>query len=434
MALEIDTTRALRTPGQLADLARAIHGARPEDETHWLEWKCEADLKGKEWLAQTARFILATANRPQRVADLAVDGCAYMVLGAEPGRFQGTVLPDSAALGDGLRRYLGDDGPVYSAITVTVDGISIVVVSVEPTRPSDRPYLARGTYSTDKDKVVVQDGRTYIRRPGQTEEASSTEVQEMLAERRRFDEAGPGWELRVNAAIDPEFVCVDWEGSSLEGWIVRERKGLTGHLLPEGSAGWPLTLSAENRSREQFRYEVEDYLGKAREQMGTSLLCHLSSAARSTLDLDALNDGEDTLCALVVEVDLPPGADAVGSWRDVPYSDRWLSPPRPYGSIPELRIPMPPTFDRSVFSGVRSEVVGDHIRVILSEREVRPLNHARLHPMTILFPARYRGHDLTLAWRAHSSDRKGVATGELTIKIPDRALTIYDTLHLKPAD
>jgi len=353
-----------------------------------------------------------------------------MVLGAEPGRLRTTGLPDSAALTDGLRRFLGDDGPIYSATTVVVEEESIVVFTVEPTEPSSRPYLARGTYSNDRDKVVVQDGRTYIRRPGQTEEASSTELQEMIAERIRSIE--PGWALRIGGSFDDAFACVAFEGPALEHWINTERNRLTANLAISPDAIARLSgISRDSRSREEFHSQVETYLAGVQQRMPSVLLSRLAYDDRCVLQVEATNDGEDNLSSLVVELLLPPDIDAVGSWADVSRKDRSLSPPRPYGdmTLPDY-LSIAPIIRDPPASGVGIEREGEVLRVVLPPREVRPLSSRRLHPLTLLIPDRYRAHDITLSWRAHSSDRRGVATGEFTLTVPDGVLTIDEVLYV----
>src|SRR5579862_2076736 len=113
MALNIDTSRALRSPTQLIDLVQAVIAADAADEKHWLEWKLDADLTAREWQAKCAKFILGAANRELDRAASVVGGCAYLVLGAEPGRLQATAMPDPATLDASLRRYLGTEGPLY---------------------------------------------------------------------------------------------------------------------------------------------------------------------------------------------------------------------------------------------------------------------------------------------------------------------------------
>jgi hypothetical protein len=69
VGLNIDTTIALRTPGQLANLVNAILAADPVDETHWLEWKTDVNLTDRQWQARIAKFVLGVANRRPQVAD-----------------------------------------------------------------------------------------------------------------------------------------------------------------------------------------------------------------------------------------------------------------------------------------------------------------------------------------------------------------------------
>jgi hypothetical protein len=162
-------------------------------ESHWLEWKSSVDLGERGWQARVARFILGAANRPHEVASSIQNGAAFMVLGVEPGRAVGTPRVDPATVQAGLKRFLGGTGPAYLLDYVALEDTTVAVVTVQPVRAGSRPYLARGTFSAEK--VVLQDGRIYVRRTGATEEATASEVDDMLAERlaARRAAGGRGW-------------------------------------------------------------------------------------------------------------------------------------------------------------------------------------------------------------------------------------------------
>jgi len=183
----------------IAQLVRSVLSDPTAQETDWLEWKSRADLGQRLWQARAARFILAAANRPRTSAAGPFEGCAFLLLGVEPGQAHGTNLVDPAVVEQGLARYLGTVGPVHSLEYVTVEAVTVAMVTVLPSAPGTRPYLARGTLSVDRPEI--QDGRIYIRRSGMSTEASAAEIDEMLAERVATRvAAGPLWPMQAEPA------------------------------------------------------------------------------------------------------------------------------------------------------------------------------------------------------------------------------------------
>jgi hypothetical protein len=114
MAVVIDTSRALRTLGDLSSFVRAIAAALPEDELDWIEWKCAGDLSDKATQGTIARHILGMANRRPEQAALRAQGCGYLVMGVEPGSLHGITPIDPSQLDQGVQHYLGPDGPAWS--------------------------------------------------------------------------------------------------------------------------------------------------------------------------------------------------------------------------------------------------------------------------------------------------------------------------------
>jgi hypothetical protein len=191
-----------------ADIAHLVAHEPTLQETNWLEWKSSADLAEREWQARLAKFILGAANRPPPTVRTVHRGHAFFLVGLQPGQVVGTRIVDSAVVSTGLARYLGTVGPSYKLDYVTVQTHAVAVITVLPTATGNRPYIARGSFSGDKH--VLQDGRIYIRRTGLTEEATSSEVDDMLTELigARIA-AGPRWPMQpVDAWRDGREVYV----------------------------------------------------------------------------------------------------------------------------------------------------------------------------------------------------------------------------------
>jgi hypothetical protein len=183
----------------LVQLVQLVLSEPAAKETDWLEWKSRADLGQRLWQARAARFILAAANRPRASAAGPYEGQAFLLLGVEPGQAHGTNTVDPAVVEQGLARYLGTVGPAHSLEYVGVQGVTVAVVTVPPSTPGTRPYLARGTLSADRPEI--QEGRIYIRRTGISTEASAAEIDEMLAERVATRvAAGPLWPMQAEPA------------------------------------------------------------------------------------------------------------------------------------------------------------------------------------------------------------------------------------------
>lgn len=183
----------------LMNLAQLVHRVLHErglQESDWLEWKSSADLGHRVWQARTARFILGAANRSGRDRADPYEDSAFLLLGVEPGAAAGTVIVDPAVVTQGLLRFLGSVGPYYSLDYVYIGNVAVGVITVARPPPGNRPHLARGTYSAEKEEI--RDGRIYIRRRGVTAEATAAELDEMLSERIAVRlAAGPMWPMQA---------------------------------------------------------------------------------------------------------------------------------------------------------------------------------------------------------------------------------------------
>lgn len=182
VVLNVDTTRALRSPDQVLSLIRAVYDAAPEDESRAVEWKSGySDLTSPEASFAIGRAILGFANRPVAVAAASFEGTGYVLVGVEPGSLSGQQVPDSADLLNAIYRYTGHGWPYWDARTLTFDGVSVLVVTVEPPHEGDRIALLQKSYQAVKGPMVPE-GTIFVRQPGATGRASRIEL-EMLQDR-----------------------------------------------------------------------------------------------------------------------------------------------------------------------------------------------------------------------------------------------------------
>src|ERR1039458_2011449 len=160
-----DTTRAARGVDDLEQLVQFVLGTHGANESDWIEWKTDVDLSTKAGSFSAARQILGFANRSPDVAAAHVGGLAYLVVGAEPKNLAGSRSIDPAHLTDGLKRYLGTDGPRWSPVWLSLEGKDVLVVVIEA------PKLGDDIHTLRREFEGAQNGAIFIRRPGICEQA-----------------------------------------------------------------------------------------------------------------------------------------------------------------------------------------------------------------------------------------------------------------------
>lgn len=202
MAVVIDTSRALRTPGELGSLVRAIVAALPEDELDWIEWKCGGDLSDKATQGTIARHILGMANRRPEQAALRAQGCGYLVMGAKPSNLPGITPIDPSQLDQGVQPYLGPDGPAWLPQYVQEAGPTVLVITIERPEPGHRIFTLEREFTRSDGKVYLA-GTVFVRRPGRTiqaEPADMRALEERLAASARDAEAHARRMLEIEEA------------------------------------------------------------------------------------------------------------------------------------------------------------------------------------------------------------------------------------------
>lgn len=293
----LDLSQPLRGVTALESLVRFVVATNTKNETDWLEWKVGLDLLAADGRFSVAKQIIGFGNRdPARRLD--AGGCAYVVLGAEPTNLAGQTSLDPADLTSGLRRYVGDDGPAWSPLWVTVDGVDVLVITVEPPRPGDHIHTLRKEVPGG-----LQEGTVFIRRPGGTHQASTAEHR--MLQRRLLDRPGDD-ALELSVRVEPEEIRPLDLDREVEEWIGQQRsalldplekhrrtaaaprKGISVHKVFESDAykasqdaadqmrelqetirqlsATPLLTKTEpeTRTEEEFETEVEAYLEQSR--------------------------------------------------------------------------------------------------------------------------------------------------------------------------
>jgi hypothetical protein len=164
MALRIDTSRALRTHKQLTELVEAVVAApQAEPETHAVEWKSELDLAGDAKARfKLAKQVIAFGNRHPDDAAREFEGCAYIVIGADPyrrARERGVKLIGATAHYVTVRL---DDGPIIDQDVVRVDHRQSAQELERVGRDVERLVLARAVSLHLDDRVIIDGRRTIV--------------------------------------------------------------------------------------------------------------------------------------------------------------------------------------------------------------------------------------------------------------------------------
>lgn len=197
---EIDTAKSFRSVQRLRELVRYVLGTSPDNETDWIEWKCGHDLTTAAGRFAVSKQIIGFSNRDPRRAAVHAGGCAFIVLGAEPGNLEGQPALDPSKVEAGISPFVGTDGPQWSPLTIDVDGKAVVVITVEPPDWGDPIHALRKHFSK-ADGTAAKDGEVFVRRPGATHPGSSSELQ--MLQRRLLCRPAEGLEIIVQSTGDP---------------------------------------------------------------------------------------------------------------------------------------------------------------------------------------------------------------------------------------
>jgi hypothetical protein len=488
MTLNIQSTSALRRPTELQDLVRAVLHADPADETDWIEWKSFRPLTTREGQADAARHILGFANRHPDRAARNFEGCGYLLIGVQPGSLSGTDLIDPAELEAGLRRYLGDPGPQWSFHNVTYQESHVALFVVEPPRWGDPIYCLEREFAS------YQAGAVFVRRKGSTHAASPADMrylQDRLLRRADRIQVEVGWR-EAPAQVAP----LELGSAAVEKWISAERAALLAPLAPirietvdtglrrpvsldqlrkagdgitlreledlerRQAAGEALTAEElarleaaqarllavvekaisgtifsgrrEDRSRDDYRQEVETYLSSARESVAQAAVSAAIEGGLIQLQPVVSNHTERNFPKVEVELHIAGPVMALDGELD----DNGLPPrPRLFGTMrswPSFKAAglTPTHMPRAPASSVREVMIDNSASARLSFWPVhlRPKRQVELAAFHLLVRAELAGQTLPVNWTATSSGADGLASGSLAIEVRSTPIKLGELL------
>ncbi len=448
MAVDFDSSRAVRRPSERLALVEAVLKAHPSDEAEWLEWKTAIPLDQSAGRFNASRQVLGFANRSPSDAARFLGGQAFLVIGVEPGNLIGTPRRDPAELEDWLVPFLGRDGPVWDAHHVEIQGAEVLLLEIAPPREGDPIYTLRRQFER------WHEGSVFVRHKGKTDPASSADMAMLAA--RASARVGGG---RIAAEVDwTEADCavraLDFAAPSVDALVDEERARLLRPLeRPDSSAAETSTgksladlvqgiglagFRPEDRNEGGYRRDVDEYLDELRKAAPLVSLSRAIDRRDSILSLRLRNPTESNLPKVEVILHFPDEVFAFDP-EDEAYSDQKLpEPPRPWGTsrpptellglsapsyaglIPSPRVPRIPHMWIEQ---------GGSVRISFEPIDLRPRAIETLAPFHLFVRADLVGTELRATWEATSTSADGVASGSLDVHVAEEPILIEDLLR-----
>ncbi|MFF0207806.1 AlbA family DNA-binding domain-containing protein [Streptomyces althioticus] len=407
MALDIPTDRPLRSPRQLLQLVTAIRDAGDHDENDWIEWKSTYDLTTKEVRATLARHIIGMANRMPDKAAAICHGYGYIAIGVEPGQVEGVTTIDLADLDSGLQPYLGHQGPEWSANHVTLDGRTILVLTVEPPKLGDLIH----TLNKDFSKYVA--GMIFVRRSGRTVQANPGEVA-ALTRRATLKTSSPQ-HMTVTAATEPVEVPLYDYVSHVDHLCTRKKIELLDRRRMTKRPG-SLGMSLDNRDTNDYRKEVAEYLEDYREHLVNQTRKLYTQAGNGELQLTVYNPDELSHQGVRIELHFPKHLTAILAEDYTEFDSAAPAPPEPLGtkiSFYNSRISsqvISPTYRGPSELETRISMGS----VIFNIASVRAEGHMEL-PSIHFIAETWTADEQTVSWAITALNSSGRARGEIQL-------------------
>lgn len=462
MALDFDTSHRPRRPADWDELLEAIYSATPADESHALEWKGDVDLTSKQEVARSvAREILGLANRLVAVARDRFDGWAILVLGVEPAHVYPVAVLDSSTLHPQVTAYIGADGPGWDMRYVQFRGHPVLVIEVAPPAAGDRIFALRKPIPAEgKYRTAYGQGTVFVRHQANTDIAGQADF-DALAIRAQRGAAADG--LEVTVSCEPAIATAyRWDVDRLESWLDGRRQSLMNTIAAAESqrkaetladvasrAGFPAGFDVlkamekaasglgerveERRTEEQFRREVERWIGTLRVEAG-GLVERFGAVVGVAPQFEVHNPTEFNYASLQVALRMSGAATAVET-DDEPPELRWhfTEPPRAFG--PYLK----PTFTGPWVRGTavqplhvapaspRTERINGGSFVLRPPSiNLRPFAREVIEDETVILIPVDRAEAPTLEWSATATNVNGEARGTIDL-VPGEPIDLVET-------
>lgn len=440
----IDLTRAIRTLAERIALIEAVANAPAhEPELDYIEWKSTLDLSLAKDEFNMARHILGFANRQPDAAAATMGGCAYLLVGVEPGNLQGVNPIDVAQLSTAIDAYTGGTaGPRWSPDYVGCQGRTVLVITVEPPSWGDPIHTLKRGFGG------AQPGAIFIRRMAKTEQANPSEIV-MLTQ--RAGRQTPEIAIRVRwDGEQPQILAAGVTDEETEGWAQREQADLLRSLEEYRAPVIDATamvaaldvaqqLFGEKRTAADYRKQVNDYIAQARKGMFARILTNCLRRSKPIgVVLTNGTDGNfsDVRCELRMADGLWAVFDRAGALTEL--SGKFPRRPRPYGvpdrdpfGLNRLSYVSPLGFGpRRTYRGSIDNSAS--VKVTFDPVRLRPRDSVQLEPFFLIAGSRFAGAAIEASWKATATNVNGVADGTLALTVAPDIVGIESLTERQP--
>lgn len=429
MAISIDTTRPLRRPLELAALVEAVEAALPADESSWIEWKTELDLRNAAGAFKTARAILSFANRMPDAAEKTCGGLAYFLLGAEPANVPGTPEIDPADLEQALLKYLGADGPVWSPHYVIHAGVTVLVIVVEAPQWGDPIHTLRRTHGSS------DDGTVFVRSQARSRPANSAELR-MLQVRLLRGAGGvevlAGLEVTCTIREPNALLVIASSSEMVDEWLEKRRTAIT---------AWQESLIEADAGKEAAFFRslvntagIEDHLEECRARLFDAQRRRVFENGWSRVSVSVFNPGarilEDVELTLHIDGEwsaMDTGSHDYEDLKELPAVPRLRNPAAeltrslhsPAGRLRPLAIP------RALYFNPNIDIEPDAITLQLGQ--LRPEKPRTATEFSLVLHREPEPADsLSIPWSATSPCTTGMQRGVLQVPVETRRFVLLE--------
>ncbi|MGW3549200.1 hypothetical protein ACWDHH_15735 [Janibacter hoylei] len=439
----VDTTRAPK--GELAAIAlvEAVVANDDRVERHFLEIKSQLDLTTRKDQAKLAKFILGAANRMPDQANRAFEGYGVMVIGASDGQMPGIPPIEALDIERAVRPFLGADGPRYDFVRVPCESSKneVLVLLVDPPEVGQAPFVCRKSGDGG-----LRDGAVFVRADGETREANSGELQQLL-ERGMASTPSVNFGVGIVGVVHPATVDQD---EILEEYISRTRAELVAPLRKEkpsataeraigGSFDEAISqqirsisnayslrssLTMEKRSEAEFLESIDDWADRTREAWPDAVLRLIGAA--TPVEVEVRNHEKTFFHDVEVKIHIEGDVSGSAAWK--PSGRLWPddldlpSPPRKWGEVAPLlgsglTYMPPPRFNSVVMSRTSWNNSGS-VDLEVSVGEVRPTGVVITDDEEVVLYTTDRSlTSATGTWQITARDHNDVYAGELEVEI-----------------
>jgi hypothetical protein len=427
MALPIDLSRPVRTRAEQVALVEAVRDAPgSEQETNALEWKGSLDLSAKKDLTKIVKAVVGFANRQPDEAAKAFNGCAYLLVGVEPGALAGVKLVDAAKLESGLTPYIGpliQWRPDY----VEVDGKAVLVVAIEPPQAEDPIHAVRKSFS-DEQRELLRDGDVFVRHHASTDPAKHTDYEALS--RRAASSAAEELSVSLGMLNETPLMRLDLRQGSLDQVVDEHRelslRSLSGPHGPVRMTFASALKGGEPRSEVEYRKEVDNYAEKLTEKLPVVLSARYIMRDIGLLKLGIVNGTDHTFAAVRMEL-LIPEALFVCVWKQDAESKQVSKlpvAPSLYGKYNPSReaAGMLHTIESSLARNPRPlwlpkmDKLNGQKRVTFADKDVRAESTAELPPIWVI-ANHNTPESIPIDWEATAHDASKRLSGHIDVPV-----------------